>query len=94
MGWFTPSKRVTEREMRDVRGGLRSKGFSETDIRNLNKMASGDIGEGGLQKGMDKREVERLLKNLDQHPSWHSFSDNQKKQLKEALEKKLGKTNS
>ena len=75
--------------MRNVRGSLRSKGFSEADLRNVNKMISGHIGEGGLQKGLDRHEIERLMKDLDKHPSWHSLSDAQQKQLKEAMKKKL-----
>lgn len=89
MGWFTPTKRVSEREMRDVRSELRRKGLGESKIRNLTKITSGDVGEGGLHKGMDKHEVERLLKDVDKHPSWLNLSKTQKEQLKESLEKRL-----
>lgn len=89
MGFFTSGKKVTSREMRDVRSELRSKGFSKSDIRDVNKMASGDLDEGGIQKGMDKSEVEQLVKDLDKHPSWSSLSHEQREQLKESLEKKL-----
>lgn len=89
MGFFTSNKRVTPREIKDVRSSLRAKGFSDADIRNINKMTSGHMGEEGIYKGMDRKELERMMKDVERHPSWHTFSDEQKKQLKEALEKKL-----
>ena len=89
MGWFSSSKQVNSREMRDVRGELRSKGFSDADLKNVAKMASGDMEEGGVQKGMDKHEVQQLLKDMDKHPSWHTLSPHQREQLKESLEKRL-----
>ena len=89
MGWFTSSKRVTPRELRDVKSELRRKGFSDADIRNVDKMASGHMGEDGIRSGIDTKEIKQIEKDAEKHPSWHTWSDAQKKQFKEALEKKL-----
>lgn len=89
MGFFTPSKRVSSREMRDVKSELRRKGFSNADLRNVDKMTSGHMGEEGIHKGMDIREIKKVVKDAEKHPLWHTWSPEQQKQFKESLEKRL-----
>jgi hypothetical protein len=90
MGFFTSNKRVTPREMkRDIKSELLKKGFTRADLRSVDRMTSGDFDENGKQGGMDRKEIGRLMKDMDKHPSWHTLSKDQQQTLREALEKKL-----
>lgn len=89
MGFFGSKKGVSSREIRDVRGHLRARGFSHADIDNVMKVFSGHAGERGIFRGIDKHEIEQGVRWLKDHSSKHTLSSEQIKKLEVALKEKL-----
>ena len=94
MGIFfsDPNPKVTKDEYnKKIKPELRHEHFSEADMRDVDKILAGnwEESEGHRYSGINKKEMERTIKYLEEHRSKHSLSDDQIKTLKEAMEKKM-----
>lgn len=84
---------VSKNELSKMMSTLkRQHSLSDTDIRDLKKMASGhmdkDSGFFG-SSSMSKKEAEQLLKDLKKHPGWHHLSKSQVGKVEEELKEDL-----
>ncbi|OGF81809.1 hypothetical protein A2930_01440 [Candidatus Giovannonibacteria bacterium RIFCSPLOWO2_01_FULL_45_34] len=90
MGFFSSSKpQVTHTEFQKVKRELHSKGWSEHDLDTLEKQASGHLHEEGWNKGIDRKELEKMVKGLDKKTYDYGVSHKQVKEAGEALKKRL-----
>ena len=83
---------VSKNELSKMMATLRREGLSDTDLRDLKKMASGHMDKNaGMfgSKSMSADEVRHLLKDMKEHPSWHHISKWQVDKVEEELKEDL-----
>lgn len=79
-GWlFGPSKKiVSKNEFKKVRSRLHSKDFTEKEIDRVEEIFNGDLNESSdLERGIDSKEIDRVISWLKAHKSEHTLSDTQ-----------------
>ena len=91
MGMFGPDKkRVTKREMKEVRTHLYNEGFNRREIDEVEKVFRGDMhDQQAINKGIDTVEVEGGIKWMRENKSKHNLSDNRINEIEETLKDKL-----
>jgi len=79
-GWlFGPTRKiVSKNEFEKVRSRLHSKNFTEKEIDRVEEIFNGDLNESSdIEKGIDSKEIERVITWLKDHKNEHTLSDNQ-----------------
>ena len=91
MGLFgNDKKKVSEREYKEIRSRLYSKGFEADELKFLDMFLRGDLHESEeLQKGIDEQEIVRAINWLRGHKDEHELLDEQIEILEEKLREYL-----
>lgn len=90
MGFLDPSKpQVTKTEFQKVKRELASEGVPEHVRDKIEAEFTGDLDESGYSAGIDRKELERRLKNLKAKKYDYGLSDSQIKKVDEAMRKRL-----
>lgn len=75
---FVSSKTVTPNEFHDrVRASLREKGLSERDVDHVAQVVRLGLEESGSHRGLDRKEVEQVIKVLRDNRDAHSLTREQ-----------------
>jgi len=82
--------RVTDKEFKDLRGRLMSKGFDDSDLRMVELVFRRDlVDEREHFRGIDANEIEDAVSWLETHPKHHRLSGKQLEILESELKKEL-----
>ena len=90
MGIFDPHKpKVSEKELKEARTELRHDGLTARDVDDMSNILAGSLHEHGIDHGVDKKELERALDYMKEHPNAHHLSKSQLAKVEKELKKKL-----
>ncbi|MFH1769859.1 MAG: hypothetical protein ABH833_04325 [Parcubacteria group bacterium] len=88
--WGSNKKIVSEREFRDVRSRLRSRGLSGDEVDKVGMIFRADIDEPeSMQRGIDEQEIERGIKWMRENTRIHRLSQSRIDIIDEELRKRL-----
>lgn len=83
---FASSKTVTPNEFRDkVRASLRKEGLSERDVDHVAQVVRLGLEESGSQRGLDRKEIEQVIKVLRDNRDAHGLTGEQIDTVEEVL---------
>lgn len=72
-----------------VRSALATKNFSLHERNKIESMFVGDMAETGIEKGIDKKEVDNRIQWMKKNKRMHGLSDEKIETLKKELYKHL-----
>ncbi|HEC30614.1 MAG TPA: hypothetical protein ENI66_01200 [Candidatus Yonathbacteria bacterium] len=91
MGLFgTNRKNVSRLEFREVRGALRSRGFSDNEVDDVSMIFRGDMeSSSDVTRGIDAKEIAEGISWMRKNRSKHNIEEKKIGILEEILKEKL-----
>lgn len=75
--WNTTKPHVSQKEFQKTLSELYSKGFTHSEIDKIKEIFLGNFNQSNSEdKGIDKKELEKMIAWLREHKSVHGISDN------------------
>lgn len=90
MGIFSPNRpQVSKTEFQKVKRQLHADGVPEHVLDKFEQQFSGHLNEEGWSKGIDRKELEKGIKDLKKKAYDYGISQSQIKKTEEAMKKRL-----
>jgi len=89
MGFFGGSDKITHHEFKRALFHLKEKGFSESQIEQVESVFRGDLDEEGSGSGISKDELKNGVEWLKEHPDNHHLDSHQIETVEQILKKYL-----